>query len=209
MSDTQSRLLTKIESDPAFADAVLGVRAAKETSAMLRGMRIDAGLTQAELARKLSVSQARISQVEGGLLDHLPPLDFIYRFAAACGRQVSMTVAPRDTPQPGAVTALKTEIDRDLNRVLEAGRTASVVMTEYVDKISVIVEHISLLGGPSMLPSRSSALARLIEARQRLEKLQQAVNEPRDFEAQIRRVLTEATRAAMKNTAGRGDGRKN
>lgn len=90
MSDHNSRLLGEIEQDGVYAAPLLRVRAARETAALLRGLRKQAGLTQQAIAAKLGVSQARISQVESGVLDFLPPLDFVYLFADACGARLSL-----------------------------------------------------------------------------------------------------------------------
>lgn len=90
MSD-ESRLLREIEADPDFRAPVLRIRAARQTATLLRTLRGDAGLTQRELARRLGVSQARISQVESGDIDHLPSLDFIHLFADACGQRLTLS----------------------------------------------------------------------------------------------------------------------
>jgi transcriptional regulator with XRE-family HTH domain len=90
VNDHDSRLLSEIEQDSAYTAPLLRVRAARETAALLRGLRKQAGLTQQAIAARLGVSQARISQVESGVLDHLPPLDFIYLFTDACGARLSL-----------------------------------------------------------------------------------------------------------------------
>jgi transcriptional regulator with XRE-family HTH domain len=88
-----SRLLAELQRDEAYAGPLLRVRAAREAAAVMRGMRKRAGLTQKAIAERLKVSQARISQIESGVLDYLPPLDFIYLFADACGRHVSLATS--------------------------------------------------------------------------------------------------------------------
>jgi transcriptional regulator with XRE-family HTH domain len=96
VNDHNSRLLGEIEHDGAYAAPLLRVRAARETAALLRDLRKTAGLTQHAIAAKLGVSQARISQVESGVLDHLPPLDFIYLFADACGARLALSAQAKD-----------------------------------------------------------------------------------------------------------------
>lgn len=91
VNDHNSRLLGEIEQDGAYAAPLLRVRAARETAALLRGLRKRAGLTQQAIAAKLGVSQARISQVESGVLDFLPPLDFIYLFTDACSARLTLS----------------------------------------------------------------------------------------------------------------------
>ncbi|MCC5778547.1 helix-turn-helix transcriptional regulator [Nitratireductor sp. B36] len=58
---------------------------ARRMAEALLALRREAGLTQTQLGKKLGVSQARISQVESGLLDHAPSIDFACAFAVACG----------------------------------------------------------------------------------------------------------------------------
>ncbi|MBX3567321.1 MAG: ATP-binding cassette domain-containing protein [Rhizobiaceae bacterium] len=115
MSD-ESRLLREIEADPDFRAPVLRIQAARQTATLLRTLRRDAGLTQRELARRLGVSQARISQVESGDIDHLPPLDFIHLFADACGRRLTLSPeagiagGPVSFPSPGEDARLAEEL---------------------------------------------------------------------------------------------------
>lgn len=56
----------------------------------LAEMRKSAGLTQAEVARALGVSQARISQIEHGRVDSL---DTLRAYAEALGAEVSIVVS--------------------------------------------------------------------------------------------------------------------
>lgn len=61
------------------------VEGARRMAETLAAVRREARLTQKQLGKLLGVSQARISQVESGLLDHAPSIDFACAFAAACG----------------------------------------------------------------------------------------------------------------------------
>lgn len=56
----------------------------------LAEMRKSAGLTQAEVARVLGVSQARVSQIEHGQVDSL---DTLRAYAEALGGEVSIVVS--------------------------------------------------------------------------------------------------------------------
>ena len=102
VNDHNSRLLGESEQDGVYAAPLLRVRAARETAALLRGLRKQAGLTQQAIATRLGVSQARISQVESGVLDFLPPLDFVYLFADACGARLSLHAEEKSTATAAA-----------------------------------------------------------------------------------------------------------
>jgi transcriptional regulator with XRE-family HTH domain len=58
---------------------------------------MEAGLTQAELARRVGTTQAAISKIETGRT--VPGLDLLDRLAAAIGRPITLTMgAPPDRP---------------------------------------------------------------------------------------------------------------
>ncbi|EKF20679.1 helix-turn-helix transcriptional regulator [Nitratireductor pacificus] len=86
--------LELIERDPALRLARARAKAARQIAGLLTGMRKDAGLTQAEVAARIGVTQARISQVESGLIDHAPSVDFAFVYAAACDRTIELSAVP-------------------------------------------------------------------------------------------------------------------
>lgn len=86
--------LELIERDPALRLARARAKAARQIAGLLTGMRKDAGLTQADVAARIGVSQARISQVESGLIDHAPSVDFAFVYAAACERTIELSAVP-------------------------------------------------------------------------------------------------------------------
>jgi transcriptional regulator with XRE-family HTH domain len=53
-------------------------------------LRMEAGLTQAELARRLGTTQAAISKIETGRT--VPGLDLLDRLATALGRPITLTL---------------------------------------------------------------------------------------------------------------------
>ncbi len=77
-------------------EARAGVRAenlARIRGNELAGLRRAAGLTQADVAAALGVSQARVSQIEHGRVDSL---DVLRAYAAALGGEVSVIVRRGD-----------------------------------------------------------------------------------------------------------------
>lgn len=57
-------------------------------------LRYDADLTQAQLARRMSVTQSRIAQIESLGSVTLPSLTTIRRYAAACGQRLVIGFEP-------------------------------------------------------------------------------------------------------------------
>lgn len=133
--------LQRIESDPKLRFARARAKAARRISGLLVAMRKSAKLTQSELAARIGVSQARISQVESGLIDHTPSVDFAFVFAAGCGRSLVMASAPlEELAAPGGDAELFGEVvaaaapeltpveaahvGKDISRLLEEARKA-------------------------------------------------------------------------------------
>ncbi|MBK6534658.1 MAG: XRE family transcriptional regulator [Deltaproteobacteria bacterium] len=65
----------------------------------VRAQRAEAGLTQAELARTIHSSQARVAKMEGG--DPQASLESMIRALAAAGSRVKLTIT-RERPKPRA-----------------------------------------------------------------------------------------------------------
>jgi ribosome-binding protein aMBF1 (putative translation factor) len=62
--------------------------AALRAGDLVRTMRKDAGLSQAELANRMGVTQSRISEIEAGVGSQGPTWDVMERVMAACGMHV-------------------------------------------------------------------------------------------------------------------------
>lgn len=79
--------------------------AALRAGELIRRMRKEARLSQAELAQKLGVTQARISELEAGLGAQGPTWDVMERAAAACGTHLgpvgSFSSSARETGMSG------------------------------------------------------------------------------------------------------------
>lgn len=66
--------------------------AAKDFGAQLRAARLERGLTQEELARRLDVTRSYVSHIEGGMTN--PTLTTCERVAAALDCVLSVNLAP-------------------------------------------------------------------------------------------------------------------
>lgn len=62
-----------------------------ETGAALRQMRLEAGLSQVELAARLMCSRANVGMIESG--HHFPAMQLLLAWTEACGRTVAF-IAP-------------------------------------------------------------------------------------------------------------------
>jgi uncharacterized protein len=68
---------------------------------LLRALRLEAGVTQVELAARAGTTQSAVSQYETGQL--VPELGTIARLAAAAGFEVELRVRP-DSPTPATAS---------------------------------------------------------------------------------------------------------
>jgi DNA-binding XRE family transcriptional regulator len=64
--------------------------AAMRAGDLVRAMRKEAGLSQSQLAKRLEVTQARISEIEAGIGAQGPTWDLMERLSAACGRTLGV-----------------------------------------------------------------------------------------------------------------------
>jgi transcriptional regulator with XRE-family HTH domain len=75
--------------------------------ALVRGLRLDAGLSQRALARRAGTSQPAIARYEGD--EAAPSWATLQRLAAACGRRLDLRVEVR--PDPGDVELARQLLD--------------------------------------------------------------------------------------------------
>ena len=77
---------------------------------LVRTMRREASYSQRDLAARIGVSQARISEIEAGLGKHGPSWDVMERIALVCGREIGLVprsedVSPEPRPRGGEARA--------------------------------------------------------------------------------------------------------
>jgi DNA-binding XRE family transcriptional regulator len=88
----QARILGRLLENPVLAEAALRQEFATVSSVLIRRSREAAGLTQAELARKVGVSQPRVAQLESGSPDDgVPEVVTLAKLLRACGKKLSLS----------------------------------------------------------------------------------------------------------------------
>ncbi|PWG65697.1 helix-turn-helix domain-containing protein [Spiribacter halobius] len=97
-------LLDQLAKRPATREAMRRSALALELGRLAFDMRSAAGLSQAQLAKRLGTSRTVISRLEGGNAGRVPGLDQIDKIAEACGFEVRLE-ATRMRPEAGAETA--------------------------------------------------------------------------------------------------------
>ncbi|WP_314951951.1 helix-turn-helix transcriptional regulator [Bradyrhizobium lupini] len=70
--------------------------AAMRAGELVRAMRKDARLSQSQLADKLGISQARISEIESGVGTQGPTWDLMERISVACGKTLGVAASSDD-----------------------------------------------------------------------------------------------------------------
>lgn len=78
----------EIRATPGYEEVLAETLAEHEAAVLLRDLAKRSKLTQKEIARRMNVSQPRISQIRNG--EDLS-LSTLYRYAAACGAKLTIT----------------------------------------------------------------------------------------------------------------------
>lgn len=81
--------------NPAFAKAWSEPDPEMETLDVFPRARKSAGLTQADVAQRMGVSQPVVGRIESPGKRHSPSLNTLRRYAAAVGRDLSFKLVPR------------------------------------------------------------------------------------------------------------------
>ena len=94
MSDRYEAMKNKMLSDPAVRDAYDQMAAEFDLARELIAARVGAGLTQAELAKRMGATRSAVARIEGGR--RLPSIQTLLRYAGATGsRPVVKLVAAK------------------------------------------------------------------------------------------------------------------
>ena len=82
--------LARIRAEPGYAEVLAEIRAEEESYALMENIIDGSHLTQAEIAKRMHVSQPYIAQLRKGRHPTLPTL---FRLARACGMQLCISAA--------------------------------------------------------------------------------------------------------------------
>jgi len=88
--DPKAHATKQRESSPAFREAYDSLDDEFAALAVLLKARKEAGMTQAEVATKMGVSQPVLARIESSLGNrkHAPSLSTLRRYASACGKRL-------------------------------------------------------------------------------------------------------------------------
>lgn len=86
--------------DPEFRHAFEQRRLVHEVAIVVRGMREQAGLTQAQLAKLVGVSQPMIARMERGLDQRTPRWETLRKVGLALGKQLKLSFVEADGDEP-------------------------------------------------------------------------------------------------------------
>lgn len=78
----------QLKERPEFRFAFPVAEVAKRAGEVLREMRLASGKKQGDIAKELEISQPRMSQIESGKVEHLPPLALMAKYAEVCGDSI-------------------------------------------------------------------------------------------------------------------------
>ncbi len=87
--DWQEYVTERLERDPEFRAGYEEMGAQYEFQRALIGARIEAGITQREMAKRLEVKQSAIARWEAG--ETMPTLDTLFRVSKALGLDFTVT----------------------------------------------------------------------------------------------------------------------
>jgi phage-related protein/DNA-binding XRE family transcriptional regulator len=85
---------------PGFTEAYAALAERYLIASTLVAARVQAGLTQAEVARRMATSASAVSRLETGSAEHSPSLATLRAYAAAVDADLQLTLVERPAPQP-------------------------------------------------------------------------------------------------------------
>ncbi|HEX4383533.1 MAG TPA: helix-turn-helix transcriptional regulator [Myxococcales bacterium] len=110
--------------EPAFRQAFEQRRLIHEVALAVKGMRLAAGLTQAQLAKRIQSNQPMIARIEKGLDQRTPQFDTLQRIAGALGRQLKLVFVMPTKKTKTSIVEVETSARRTRKRSSEAQAAA-------------------------------------------------------------------------------------
>jgi predicted transcriptional regulator len=90
----------RLKNDPEFRRAYEQRRFIQETAVAVRQLREEAGLSQAELAKRVGVSQPVIARLERGAEQRAPRFETLRRIGEVLGRKVELVFSEKKRKAP-------------------------------------------------------------------------------------------------------------
>ena len=196
-----------VGSSPAFAEQVRRSRDVIEGGALVRRMREmadgGAGISQEELARRLGLSQARISAIEKGGGTQGPTYELLKRVARACDLDFEPTIMPRqmapDRPtqlNPPSPTDTEATWQELVDAQQEAVAKANQGMRRELELLRVAKKAVLASSRKPMWQSgddsHADATQRLEQARALFKYAREAMRELSDLAAESSREAEDA-----------------
>ena len=85
-----------------------------DIAAIVRQARVEAGLSQAQLAERAGTSQPAVARLEAG--EGSPSLSTVQRLVGAAGYELGLSLVPKRVVRDAVVEAYKVDVDRTLLR---------------------------------------------------------------------------------------------
>jgi len=115
-----------IEEHALYGRAQAVVEAARQSASLISDMMKQSGLTQAQLGKKLRISQPRISQLIAGKVETMPSLRMLASIANACGFKLDFSL----TAKEGRVSIQPLPTVKPDRFVLRGGKFSSEIMAK-------------------------------------------------------------------------------
>lgn len=142
----------------------------------LKDLRTGAGLTQAELAKRVGIAQTAVSKIEGGVT--LPPLDTVEAWAEACGQVLRVSF-----DKPGDTEADWLEALRGMSRLPGGAEARSDLMA-----IAADYAFVARSKGSAALNQIDALLVAVRDEVSRIAFARRVVESDRFYEAEKARV---------------------
>lgn len=144
--------------DPRMRRAVQAVEAVDQASELVRRIRKSKGLTQAQLGKKLGVSQARISQIESGSLENSPSIETLSEIAGHCDQRLHVTVADEVKELREALSEAKSALEALRSQIAKADQVSVLAADTSQERLTALSKAAELKGAARTIAFRKLGL---------------------------------------------------